>query len=152
MESRPLLLAAVLGLAAVGAPPSLAAQDRGYVSISIGTSLPYYYDRGYHHPSYFWVQGHWVSSYHGRVWIPGRYVRTNDYYDPGDYRGYGRSYYRGGYNSGYNRGYNRGHRYDPRVYYRSGPMHPRPLPGAFYYERGGDLYEQDYYRQRGRGW
>jgi hypothetical protein len=78
----------VVGIAALGASWSPAAQARGSVSISVGTGSPYYgagygggYGAGYgggygghdyqqHRPGYVLVPGHWVSTYRGRVWVP----------------------------------------------------------------------------------
>lgn len=136
MTSRPLLLSAVVGIAALGAFQSpAAAQTRGYVSISVGTPGPYYrgdYGRG-HRPGYLWVPAHWASTYRGRVWVPGQYVRARGY---GHYRDYDRGY-------------------GPPVIYRSAP-NLRPLPGGFYYQRGGGEYERGYYPPHDnrpyRGW
>lgn len=135
MALRPLLLSAVVGLAALGAFHAPAAQARGYVSIGVGTPAPYYaggYGRG-HRVGSVWVPGHWISTYRGRVWVQGQYVRA---------RGYG-----------HDRGYDRGYGYDPRAIYRSGP---RPLPGGFYYQRGGNHDPRGYYPPRDnrphRGW
>lgn len=129
MALRPLLLSAVVGLAALGAFHSAAAQARGSVSITVGTPAPYYrgdYGRG-HRPGYLWVPAHWVSTYRGRVWVQGQYVRAQGY--------------------GYDRGYDRGYGYGPRVIYRAAPS-LRPLPGGFYYQRGGEDYPPEYYPPR----
>lgn len=141
MALRPLFLSAVVGLAAVGALHVPAAQARGYVSIRIGTPAPYYrggyaggyrggYDRG---PGavYAWVPAHWVATYRGRVWVPGRYLPVRGY---GDDRGYGHGY-----------------GYDPRVIYRPEPG-LRPLPGGFYYQRGGEDTPPGSYLPRVSGW
>lgn len=148
MALRPLLLSAVVGIAALGAFHTPVAEAAGSFSVSIGTS-PHYrsqhgpgyggrydnrYDRRYdrrgygHHDrggyyrgphdsrlrqEYAFVPGHWAYGQHGRVWVPDQYVPA----PPRHYRPYG-------------------HGYDTRVIHRSSP-HPRPLPGAFYDQRGG---------------
>lgn len=130
MALRPLLLSAVVGVAALGTFHAPTAKAEGYLSIRVGTPAPYYrgdYGRG-HRADVVWVPAHWVSTYRGRVRVPGRYVRA-----PGYGRGYG------------------GYRYNaPRVMYRAAPI--RPLPGAFHEQRGGH-YMRGYYPRDGyRGW
>jgi len=133
MALRPLLLAAVFGIAAAGAFHAPAAQARGYVSISVGT--PYYgnqyrhgdrygnrYDDRYqsqrHRPGYVWVPAHWVQTYHGRVWVPGQYVMVRGYRHD---RRYGYDGY-GGYG---NRVIHRApRRVVPRPYYPPGYLSP----------------------------
>lgn len=135
MALRPLLLAMVVGIAAAGAFHTSAAQARGYVNISVGTPAPYYgggyggdyRDRyqGGHRAGLVWVPAHWVSTYRGRVWVHGQYVRAQGY------------------------GHDRGYGYGPRVIYRPAPI--RPLPGGFYHQRGGS-YPGGHHPPRGRGW
>jgi len=127
MALRPLLLAAVVGIAALGAFHTPAAQARGYVSISVGSPAPYYrggYDRGYQRASQVWVPAHWVATYRGRVWVPGQYVRVQGYGHGRD-RGYGSygNYGNGGYSGHGNNGV--------RVIYRSGP-NQRVVPRSYY--------------------
>ncbi len=167
MALRALLVSAVIGVAALGALLSPAAQAGGSISISVGTPHHgggyyggryggYYgggygsgYDRGYggryyrggyhggghyrddyrggydrgHGAGYVWVPGHWVSTYRGRVFVQGQYVRAQGYgYGYGDHDGYGYD------DHGYGRGYD-------RPVYRNAPL--QPLPGGFYYQRGG---------------
>ena len=161
MAVRSLLLAAVVGVAAASAFLPAAAQSRSSVSISIGAPAPYYgYDNGYgnryggqrHRPGYAWVPAHWVSTHHGRVWMPGQYVRVQGHgYDPrrghGGYNGYG-GY--GGYNGydgyGGNHGYNRYDGYGRpgvQVIYRSGS---RGVVPRSYYPPG---YLSPYDNRRG---
>jgi len=138
MALRPLLLSAVVGIAALGAFHTPAARAAGSVSITIGSGSPYYggYNRGYdpryvsrhgydqryttinhrggsyygsHHPGYIFVPGHWAYSQRGRVWVPDQYVPV---------RGH----------SGYVPG--------QRIIYRRAPQ-LRPLPGGFHHQRGG---------------
>ena len=139
MALRPLLLSAVVGIAALGAFHVPAAKAAGSVSISIGSGSPYYgggyYDRGYdpryrsnygynqqyrtihrgstyygsHRPGYTFVPGHWAYGQHGRVWVPDQYVPV--------------------------RGYS-GYAPQQRVIYRRAPQ-LQPLPGGFYHQRGG---------------
>jgi len=139
MALHPLLLSAAVGLAALGGGYSPAADARGYVSVSIGTPAPYYRGhsgRGYHRPDQVWVPAHWVSTHRGRVWVPAQYVRVRPAH--GQYRRHGRRHeYR------YDQRY--GHGYDHGPGYGSGVIHPRPLPGGFYYQRGG-------YPPHDRGW
>lgn len=137
MIIRPLLLSAAVGLAAIGAVHSPAAEARGYVSISVGTPAPYY--RGYpgrdhRRADQVWVPAHWVSTYRGRVLVPARYVRVQPRY---------------GYDRRYNRGHGR-HDYGTRVIYRSS-LTPRPLPGGFYHQRGG-YDRRDVFNPGYRGW
>lgn len=169
MALRSFLLSAVVGVAALGAFHSPAAQAGGSVSISVGTphhgggyygraGTPHHggghygggygggyygdgpyngdyrggYDRG-HRAGAVWVPGHWVSTYRGRVFVQGQYVRA-----PG--HGYDDHAYD---NHGYDRGY-----YGQPVY-RNAPL--QPLPGGFYHQRGGN-YPGAYYPPRGRGW
>ena len=143
MALRPLLLSAVVGIAALGAFHAPAAKAAGSVSISIGSGSPYYngYNRGYdprygsrhgsnhgynrhyrgsqgyygssHRTGYTFVPGHWAHGQRGRVWVPDQYVPV---------RGYQRGY------SGYVPG--------QRIRYGRPPQ-LRPLPGGFYYPRGG---------------
>lgn len=94
MALRPLLLSLVVGIAALGASWSPAAEARGYVSVSVGAGSPYYgaggYGGGYGYqhrrPGYVLVPGHYVSTYRGRIWVPAQYVRARG---PGHGRGYG---------------------------------------------------------------
>ena len=138
MALRPLLLSAVVGIAALGAFHTPAANAAGSVSISIGSGSPYYgrgygggydprygsnhgYDQRYrtinrggsyydnHRPGYTFVPGHWAYGQHGRVWVPDQYVRVQGY-------------------SGYGHG--------QQVIYRRAPQ-LRPLPGGFHHQRGG---------------
>ena len=137
MALRPLLLSAVVGIAALGAFHTPAAKAAGSVSISIGSGSPYYggYNRGYdprygsnyghnqryrtinrggsyygsYRPGYTFVPGHWAYGQRGRVWVPDQYVPV---------RGY----------SGYVPG--------QRIIYRRAPQ-LQPLPGGFYHQRGG---------------
>lgn len=120
MSLRPLLLSAVVGIAALGALHSPAAQARGYVSISVGAPAPYYGNHGanrygqQHRPGYAWVPGHWVHNHRRRAWVPGQYVRVRGYVQGRDpYRGHGG--YRG---------------VDTRVIYRAGPG--RVVPRSYY--------------------
>jgi hypothetical protein len=136
MAMRPLLLAAVVGIAAAGAFQPAAAQSRGYVSISVGTPAPYYRNQ-YHHPGYAWVPGHWVATYRGRVWVPAQYVRVHGYgyghgrdHGYGGYGGYGDGYRGYGYGDGYG-GYGYGGHGGARVIYRSGLNH-RVVPRPYY--------------------
>lgn len=120
---RPLLLAAVVGIAAAGAFQPAAAQARGYVSISVGTPAPYY--RNHHHrPGYVWVPGHWVATHRGRVWVPAQYVPAHGHGRHG-HGGYGRYGY-----DGYG-GYGYGSHGGARVIYRSGMDH-RVVPRSYY--------------------
>ncbi|MFD0738516.1 hypothetical protein ACFQZQ_04345 [Lysobacter koreensis] len=138
MALRSLLLAAVVGVAALGTFHSPAAQAEGYLSISVGTPSPYYrggYGHG-HRGDVVWVPAHWVSTYRGRVLVPGRYVRVAGY-GRGHGYGYGPGYGHGGYRGG-------------PVYYGAPPI--RPLPGAFYEQRGGRSYDAYYGRGGYRGW
>ena len=138
MALRPLLFAAVVGIAALGTFHSPAAQAEGFISISVGTPSPYYrgdayggnYRRG-HRSDVVWVPAHWVSTHRGRVLVPGRYVQAR------------------GYNRGYGYGQDR-YRHNPRVIHRAAPI--RPLPGAFYQQRGGRSYDAYYGRDGYRGW
>ena len=134
MALRPLLLAAVFGIAAAGAFHAPAAQARGYVSISVGTPAPYYgnqyrygdrygYQNQRHRAGYVWVPAHWVQTYRGRVWVPGQYVAVRGYRQD---RRYGYDGY-GGY------GNQVIHRVPsgvvPRPYYPPGYLSPRPPRG-----------------------
>jgi hypothetical protein len=128
---RPLLLAAVVGIAAAGAFQPAAAQARGYVDIRVGTPAPYY--RNHHRPAgYVWVPGHWQATRHGRVWVPEQYVPLHGY-------GYRQGRYgHGGYGyGGYGHGYGRGDGYGgyggyggARVIYRS--VDQRVVPRSYY--------------------
>lgn len=127
MALRPLLLAAVVGIAALGAFHTPAAQARGYVSISVGSPAPYYghqYRNQRHRPGHAWVPAHWVSSYRGRVWVPGQYVRVQGY-------GHGRDRGYGSYGSYGNYGYGGYGDNGVRVIYRSGP-NQRVVPRSYY--------------------
>ena len=129
---RPLLLAAVVAIAAAGASPPAAAQERGYLSITVGTPAPYYHPYP-HRPGYVWVPGHWQATHLGRVWVPDQYVPLHRHgYRKGrhghgryGYDGYGRYGYDGYGPYGYG-GYGGG-----RVIYRSGPD-PRVVPRMYY--------------------
>ena len=134
MALRPLLLASVVGIAALGFFHAPSAQARGVVSVSVGSPAHYYDQR--HRPGHVWVRGHWVRGHRGRVWVPGQYVRVQGYgYGPG--RGYGHGGY-GGYD-----GYSRP---GVQVIYRSGPG--RVVPRN-YYPPG---YLSPYDNRRPRGW
>ena len=134
MALRPLLLASVVGIAALGVFGAPSAQARGVVSVSVGSPAHYYDQR--HRPGHVWVQGHWVRGHRGRVWVPGQYVRVQGYgYGPG--RGYGH----GGYD-----GYDGYGRPGVQVIYRSGPG--RVVPRS-YYPPG---YLSPYDNRRPRGW
>lgn len=129
MALRPLLLSLVVGIAALGASWSPAAQARGYVSVSVGTGSPYHgsgygggygdgygggYRRGHnyhqHRPGYVLVPGHWAATYRGRIWVPAQYVRAHG---PGRGHGYGygpRPIYRDPYPRGHDPRYDGGYR------------------------------------------
>lgn len=106
MALRPLLLASLVGIAALGAFHVPTAQARGSLSVTIGTPSPYYrdgynrgyvndYNRGYdrrfdrrvdrrhqrdhRRAQQVWVPGHWHRSQRGRVWVPGQYERARGY-------------------------------------------------------------------------
>ena len=116
MAMRPWLLAAVVGIAALGALHTPAAQARGYVSISVGGPAHYYGNR-HHRPGYAWVPGHWVSTYRGLVWVPGQYVRVHGYRDD-------RRHDHGG-DSDYGTGpFGPNQRVVPRSYYPPGYLSP----------------------------
>ena len=142
---RPLLLAAMVGIAAAGAFQPAAAQERGYLSITVGTPPPYY--RHHQHPrGYVWVPGHWQATPHGRVWVPDQYVPLHGYRHGRHGRGrYGRYGYDGYGGYGYGDGY--GGYGGARIIYRSGPdqrIVPRP-----YYPPG---YLSPYDYRRNPGW
>ena len=82
MALRPLLLSAVVGIAALGAFHTPAARAAGSVSITIGSGSPYY---GNQRPGYTFVPGHWAYGQRGRVWVPDQYVpvRGHSGYVPG---------------------------------------------------------------------
>ncbi len=160
MALRPLLLSAVVGIAALGAFHTPVAEAAGSVSFSIGTS-PHYrsqqYGSGY--------GGRYDGGYNQRY--GGRYGGR---YDDRRYGHHGGGYYQGSpyarhrpeytfvpghwaygqrgrvwvpdqyvpvpprYDRRYDGGY--GHGYDSQVIYRS-TNHPQPLPGGFYDQRGG---------------
>lgn len=146
MALRPLLLSAVVGIAALGAFHTPVAEAGGSFSVSIGTSPHYrsgygsgygghydgryggrydsrysgrdyrHYNRGGYRTQYAFVPGHWAYGHYGRVWVPDQYVPIPRH----DRR--------------YDHGYGYGH--DRQVIQRSS-AHPRPLPGGFYDQRGG---------------
>lgn len=140
MAFRPLLLSAVVGMAALGLFHSPAADAQGYLSINIGTPAPYAgYGYGHgHRPGYALVPGHYVRTHHGRVWVPAQYVRVQP-----TRRDYDR------YDRRYDRRYLPGYGYDRRVI---PPPSLRPLPGGFYYQRGGQEPRDYYSRDPHRGW
>lgn len=152
MALRPLLLSAVVGIAALGAFHAPASQASGYISINVGTPAPHHrspyrpshgsshgvrhdprygprynpghYNQGrYHRPGYTFVPGHWAYGQRGRVWVPDQYVQTQPRYNPG-------------YDPRYDSRHDQDRRHDTRVIYRSAPR-PAPLPGGFYDQRGG---------------
>ena len=127
MALRPLLLASVVGIAALGVFHTPSAQARGYVSISIGAPAPHHYRNQHHRPDQVWVPAHWVSTRRGRVWVPAQYVRAQGYRD-GHYRDR----------------YVDQRRHDTRVIYRSSPVVPRS-----YYPPG---YLSPFEQRRRRGW
>ena len=137
MALRPLLFSAVVGIAAaLGVSYSPAAQAEGSFSVRIGSPAPYY------------------GSHYGDGRYDGRYDRRYDRRDA-YYGGYGR-HHRPGYAlvPGHWAHTHRGRIWVPAQYVRMQghygyrPTHRldlRPLPGAFYRERGGKVYPH-------RGW
>jgi hypothetical protein len=144
MSPHPLLLVAVVGIAALGGFSSPAnAQSGGYVSISIGGPVPYYYGGygGGYGGGAIWVGGTWTHGYGGYGYHGHHHGHRHGYYNNGYY---GRGYYGRGY-------YGRGYGYAPGYYGARGVVYPPPLPGGFYYQRGGYEYPPVYPRPY-RGW
>ncbi|MDQ3289503.1 MAG: hypothetical protein M3Q42_14885 [Pseudomonadota bacterium] len=151
MALRPLLLSAVVGIAALGGFHTPAAEAAGSFSVSIGTA-PHYrsphgagyggrYDHRYDRRQDSRHGGRYYDRYdRGGYAHDPRYARPRQGYAfvPGHWaRGpYGRVWVPDQYVPvpGHDRRY--GHGYDSRVIYRSS-NHPQPLPGAFYDQRGG---------------
>ncbi len=155
MALRPLLLASLVGLAALGALHTPTAQARGTISVSIGTSSPYYrggYDRGGYDRGGYDRGGYnrgYASDYHRgydrhyrnhsrvqQVWVPGHWHRSQR----------GRVWVPGQYER--DRGYANDRRdgYGTQVIYRSAPG--RVMPRS-YYPPG---YLSPFDSRRPRGW
>lgn len=125
MALRPLLLAAVVGIAALGAFHTPAVQAQSYFSVSIGNAPPPRYERVIYRPGYHWVPGRWMSNGRRYFWQQGHHVRLQS-----------------GYGYGHNSGY-----YAPQAYSRPVQVY-RTRPG--YLQRPG--YSRPGYYQRGHGY
>lgn len=127
MALRPLLLAAAVGIAALGAFHTPAVQAQSFFSVSIGNAPPPRYERVIHRPGYHWVPGHWVSHDRRHFWQQGHHVRLQP--------GYGYGY---GHDSAYYGPQHYGH---PVQVYRTRPGYLR-----------GPGYGRPYYQPRGHGY
>jgi len=164
MALRPLLLSAVVGIAALGAFHTPAAKASGYISINVGTSSPHHrspyrpsygsshgvrhdpryaprYNPGHYNPGHHNPGHHNQGRYHraGYSFVPGHwaYGQRGRVWVPDQYVQVQPRYnpdYDPRYDSRHDHHYDR--RHDTRVIYRSAPQ-PAPLPGGFYDQRGG---------------
>ncbi len=131
MALRPLVLAAVVGLAGFAASYSSAAQAQSYFSVTIGSGTPQYHggSRYYAPPRHGYGAPRHVYGAPHRVWRDGHHVHSQGgyggyggygYAPPHGYRqpvqvyrtrpGYGQPVYGGGYRNGYYDGYRNGPR------------------------------------------
>ncbi|MGO1073632.1 YXWGXW repeat-containing protein [Lysobacter sp. CA199] len=74
MVMRPLVLAAVLGVATAAGVHAPAAQARTYVGVDVRVAPPPRYERMRVRPGYVWTPGYWRWNGRRHYWVAGTYV------------------------------------------------------------------------------